>query len=68
MQMKARREIMILGTQLGKTNIAAWASKEEEEDDASISLKTVPIDRSKSVTEMRAAAWEDAEKAKYQAR
>ncbi|KAG1361139.1 remorin 4.1 [Cocos nucifera] len=68
LQMKARREIMMLGTQLGKMNIAAWASKEEEEKDASISLKTVPVDQSKSVTEMCAAAWEEAEKAKYQAR
>lgn len=66
--MKARREIMILGTQLGKTNIAAWANKEEEEKDASVSLNILPVNRSKSVTEMRAAAWEEAEKAKYQAR
>ncbi|KAG1359493.1 remorin 4.1 [Cocos nucifera] len=68
LQMKTRREIMILGTQLGKSNIAAWASKEEEEKDASVSLKILPLDRSKSVTEMRAAAWEEAEIAKYQAR
>lgn len=56
---------MILGTQLGKTNIAAWASKEEEEKDASLSLS----DRStKRAIETRAAAWEEAEKAKYLAR
>ncbi|KAJ0974278.1 hypothetical protein J5N97_016243 [Dioscorea zingiberensis] len=69
LQMKTRREIMILGTQLGKMNIAAWASKEEEETDASSSLKIVPVDQqSKSVIETRASAWEEAEKAKYLAR
>lgn len=60
---------MLLGTQLGKTNIAAWASKKEEEKDASLSLKTVPMDQSmQNITEIRAAAWEEAEKAKYLAR
>nr|AGC39090.1 remorin-4 protein [Dimocarpus longan]AGN88928.1 remorin-4 protein [Dimocarpus longan] len=70
LQMKTRREIMALGTQLGKMNIAAWASKEEEEDkDASASLKTTPSGQPiKSVIETRAAAWEEAEKAKYIAR
>ncbi|XP_010250566.1 PREDICTED: uncharacterized protein LOC104592772 isoform X2 [Nelumbo nucifera] len=68
-QMRTRREIMILGTQLGKMNIAAWASKEEEDNDASTSLKTVPMDKpAKSVIETRATAWEEAEKAKYMAR
>lgn len=67
--MKTRREIMVLGTQLGKKNIAAWASKEEEDKDASTSLKTIGADQqSKNVIETRAAAWEDAEKAKYTAR
>ncbi|KAJ9175341.1 hypothetical protein P3X46_013906 [Hevea brasiliensis] len=69
LQMKTRREIMALGTQLGKMNIAAWASKEEEDKDASTSLKTVPAEQpAKSVIETRAAAWEEAEKAKYMAR
>ncbi|XP_072966747.1 uncharacterized protein [Typha angustifolia] len=69
LQMKTRREIMILGTQLGKTNIAAWASKEEEETAASVYLKTLPVDQpGKNVIEIRAAAWEDAETAKYLAR
>ncbi|KAL6848520.1 hypothetical protein ACP4OV_021814 [Aristida adscensionis] len=69
LQTKTRREIMLLGTQLGKTNIAAWASKKEEEKDASLSLKTVPMDQSmQNITEIRAAAWEEAEKAKYLAR
>ncbi|XP_039006471.1 uncharacterized protein LOC120134061 isoform X2 [Hibiscus syriacus] len=69
LQMKTRREIMVLGAQLGKTNIAAWASKEEEDKDASTSLKTIaPEHTSKNVLETRAAAWEEAEKAKYMAR
>ncbi|CAK7326917.1 unnamed protein product [Dovyalis caffra] len=69
LQMKTRREIMVLGTQLGKMNIAAWASKEEEDKDASTSLKTIAADqRSKNVIETRATAWEEAEKAKYMAR
>lgn len=68
LQMKTRREIMALGTQLGKMNIAAWASKEEDKD-ASTSLRTVPAEQpGKSVIETRAAAWEEAEKAKYIAR
>ncbi|KAK6921425.1 Remorin, C-terminal [Dillenia turbinata] len=69
LQLKTRREIMILGTQLGKTNIAAWASKEEEDKDASTLLKTVAVEQpTKSVIETRAGAWEEAEKAKYMAR
>ncbi|KAL5760627.1 hypothetical protein ACOSP7_019140 [Xanthoceras sorbifolium] len=69
LQIKTRREIMALGTQLGKMNIAAWASKEEEDKDASTSLKTVPSGQpTKSVIATRAAAWEEAEKAKYMAR
>lgn len=68
LQMKTRREIIALGTQLGKTNIAAWASKEEDKD-ASTSLKNLAAEQqAKSVIETRATAWEEAEKAKYMAR
>ncbi|XVE74616.1 hypothetical protein DITRI_Ditri12bG0031700 [Diplodiscus trichospermus] len=68
LQMKTRREIMVLGAQLGKTNIAAWASKEEEDKDLSTSLKNVAQEQpAKNVIETRAAAWEEAEKAKYMA-
>ena len=60
---------MVLGTQLGKMNIVAWASKEEEDKDASTSLKTIAVEQpTKSVIETPAAAWEEAEKAKYTAR
>ncbi|KAG6474903.1 uncharacterized protein LOC122025370 isoform X1 [Zingiber officinale] len=66
---KTRREIMVLGQQLGKTNIAAWASKEDEELYASTSTNMVSKDHSaRSVIEARAAAWEEAEKTKYLAR
>ncbi|CAN6875829.1 unnamed protein product [Brassica oleracea var. botrytis] len=70
LQMKTRREIMELGTQLGKLNIAAWASKEDEDKDASTSLKNkaASLQTSKSVSEARASAWEEAEKAKHMAR
>ncbi|KAL1221104.1 Remorin 4.2 [Cardamine amara subsp. amara] len=69
LQMKTRREIMVLGTQLGKLSIAAWASKEDEDKDASTSLKTkASLQTSKSVSEARASAWEEAEKAKHMAR
>jgi hypothetical protein len=64
-----RREIMVLGTQLGKTSIAAWASKQEEEKDASKSLQSLQGGSAcQSLVEVRAAAWEEAEKAKYVAR
>ncbi|XP_024988287.1 uncharacterized protein LOC112523079 [Cynara cardunculus var. scolymus] len=69
LQLKTRREIQALGTQLGKMNIAAWASKEDEDKIASSSMKTLGAEKqAKSAIEMRAAAWEDAEKAKYMAR
>ncbi|CAN4113871.1 unnamed protein product [Withania somnifera] len=69
LQMKTRREIMALGTKLGKMNIAAWASKDGDDRNASSLLKTDKQDQTNTaVTEARAAAWEDAEKAKYLAR
>ncbi|MQL78478.1 hypothetical protein Taro_010915 [Colocasia esculenta] len=69
LQIKTRREIMVLGTQLGKPNIAAWAGKDEEDKNASISHETMRADQSaEGIIEIRAAAWEEAEKAKYLAR
>ncbi|XP_017218595.1 uncharacterized protein LOC108196039 [Daucus carota subsp. sativus] len=68
-QMKTRREIMLLGTQLGKINIAAWASKEEEDKDASTLLKNEESEKpALSAIEKRAKAWEEEEKAKYMSR
>ncbi|KAI3764132.1 hypothetical protein L2E82_14135 [Cichorium intybus] len=68
LQMKTRREIKALGTQLGKTNIAAWASKEAEDKDKDASSSLKDEKTGKTAIEMRATAWEDAEKAKYMAR
>lgn len=66
---KTRREIIALGTKLGKANIAAWASKQEEEENASKSLETqIPEPTMMMILEVRATAWEEAEKAKYMAR
>ncbi|MQL87734.1 hypothetical protein Taro_020281 [Colocasia esculenta] len=63
LQMRTRKEIMVLGTQLGKPNIAARDNGEPA------SLKTVPDEQAaESDIEIRAAAWEEAEKAKYLAR
>ncbi|KAF8117521.1 hypothetical protein N665_0009s0045 [Sinapis alba] len=67
LQMKTRREIMELGTQLGKLNIAAWASKEEDASTSSLKTKA-SLQTSKGVSEARASAWEEAEKAKHMAR
>ncbi|KAM6567382.1 hypothetical protein CsatA_026510 [Cannabis sativa] len=69
LQIRTRREIIALGTQLGKANIAAWASKEDEDKDASSSLKNIAAEQqAQNVIETRATAWEEAEKAKYMAR
>ncbi|XP_052620949.1 uncharacterized protein LOC111908283 [Lactuca sativa] len=57
--MKSGREIKALGTQLEKTDIAAWASKVEDKD-ASSSLKSKKS--GKTAIEMHTATWEDVEK------
>ncbi|KFK27495.1 hypothetical protein AALP_AA8G390300 [Arabis alpina] len=59
---KTRREIVALGVQLGKMNIAAWASKEEENNNGDTE-ETQRIEFDK-----RATAWEEAEKSKHNAR
>lgn len=69
MQMKKRKDIQTLGVQLGKINIVAWASKEDEDGDSSKLLKNIDLEEvKKNVLETRAAAWEEAEEAKYMAR
>lgn len=67
---KTRAEILALGTQLGKANIAAWATKEEEEADAAQALKaSLEMEEvRKNLLASRAAAWEEAEQSKYTAR
>ncbi|CAA0256372.1 unnamed protein product [Arabidopsis thaliana] len=62
---KTRREIVALGVQLGKMNIAAWASKEEEENKKN---NGDAEEAQKIEFEKRATAWEEAEKSKHNAR
>lgn len=65
LKLKTRKEIVALGVQLGKMNIAAWASKDEKEKSAP-SGETQ--DHERIEFERRAAAWEEAEKSKHAAR
>jgi hypothetical protein len=66
LQLNTRKEIMDLGERLGKTTIAAWASKEER---ATANFANVPADKALEIDrETRAADWQEAEKAKYLAR
>lgn len=66
LKLKTRKEIVALGVQLGKVNIAAWASKDEKDN------SSLPIADSEELEriefEKRAAAWEEAEKSKHAAR
>lgn len=65
LKLKTRREIVALGVQLGKMNIAAWASKDEK----STSIETNAADEIEQIASAkRAVAWEEAEKAKHTAR
>ncbi|KAJ7968997.1 Remorin [Quillaja saponaria] len=68
LKLKTRREIVALGVQLGKMNIAEWASKDEQEKHKSCAEtnRTEELDRLEF--EKRAASWEEAEKAKHTAR
>ncbi len=70
LQTKTRQEILALGTQLGKANITAWATKEEEEADAAKALKAnVDLEEvRKTLLAARASSWEEAEQAKYAVR
>ncbi|CAI9773291.1 unnamed protein product [Fraxinus pennsylvanica] len=65
---KTRREIVALGVQLGKMNIAAWASKDEKEKSIS-GNETVEVDDVRRIEySKRASAWEEAEKSKHSVR
>ncbi|KAF7801242.1 microtubule-associated protein futsch [Senna tora] len=68
MKLKTRREIAALGMQLGKMNIAAWASKGEEEKRESPGGRANEEEHKRIEFEKRAAAWEEAEKSKHTAR
>uniref|UniRef100_M4D2S4 Remorin C-terminal domain-containing protein n=1 Tax=Brassica campestris TaxID=3711 RepID=M4D2S4_BRACM len=65
MKAKTRREIVTLGVRLGKMNIAAWASKEEEESNKN---KVDAEETHRIEFDKRASAWEEAEKSKHNAR
>lgn len=68
LKLKTRREIVDLGVQLGKMNIAAWASKDEKEKNIS-PVKTIDQEKLDQIEfERRAAAWEEVEKSKHTAR
>ncbi|KAJ9691086.1 hypothetical protein PVL29_013318 [Vitis rotundifolia] len=67
LKLKTRKEIVALGVQLGKMNIAAWASKDEREKSAQLG-ETHDPDHERIEFERRAAAWEEAEKSKHAAR
>eukprot|EP00250_Pteridium_aquilinum_P016512 c23140_g1_i3 orf=1260-2801(-) len=64
------REMQILGAHAGgKLTMVSWASKEEEDADASQLLKNIDLEEvKKNVLETRAVAWEEAEQSKYLAR
>ncbi|KAI3857424.1 hypothetical protein MKX03_024442 [Papaver bracteatum] len=68
LHLKTRKEIVALGVQLGKMNIAAWASKEEKEKSASSKEQIEREEHERIEFENRAAAWEEAEKSKHAAR
>ncbi|KAJ6965923.1 hypothetical protein NC652_003719 [Populus alba x Populus x berolinensis] len=68
LKLKTRREIEALGVQLGKMNIAAWASKNDQQKHAS-SLETTEMEKNEQIEFVkRAAAWEEAEQSKHTAR
>lgn len=69
LKLKTRKEIVALGVQLGKMNIAAWASKDVKEKRGAQSAETHDVESHERVEfERRAAAWEEAEKSKHAAR
>ncbi|XP_073126869.1 uncharacterized protein [Henckelia pumila] len=67
-KLKTRREIVALGVQLGKMNIAAWAIDDDKEKGVS-GNKTIESSEFERIEyAKRAAAWEEAEKSKHAAR
>ncbi|XP_017235183.1 uncharacterized protein LOC108209015 isoform X2 [Daucus carota subsp. sativus] len=68
LKLKTRKEIVALGVQLGKTKIAAWASKGDKDKNASAAKHTKLEELRRTEYEKRAAAWEELEKSKRAAR
>ncbi|XP_073312025.1 uncharacterized protein [Primulina huaijiensis] len=68
MKLKTRREIVTLGVQLGKMNIAAWAIDDDKEKGES-GNKTIDANEFERIQYAKhAASWEEAEKSKHAAR
>ncbi|XP_012072174.1 uncharacterized protein LOC105634028 isoform X2 [Jatropha curcas] len=68
-KLNTRREIVALGVQLGKMNIAAWASKQDQEKNTSSVETAADVEELERIEfEKRAAAWEEVEKSKHTAR
>ncbi|KAK1378403.1 Carboxy-terminal region remorin [Heracleum sosnowskyi] len=68
LKLKTRKEIVALGVQLGKTNIAAWASKDEKDNNAAAAENSELEELRRIEFEKRAALWEEAERSKHNAR
>ncbi|GER36764.1 remorin family protein [Striga asiatica] len=68
MKLRTRREIVALGVQLGKMNIAAWASKDEKGISGNENVGDDDDEAEQVEYAKRAAAWEEAEKSKHSAR
>ncbi|CAH9104219.1 unnamed protein product [Cuscuta epithymum] len=69
LKLRTRKEIVSLGLQLGKTNIAAWASNDQKERESSDAQCTETTELEHQVEfAKRAAAWEEVEKSKHAAR
>ncbi|XP_010540600.1 PREDICTED: uncharacterized protein LOC104814313 isoform X2 [Tarenaya hassleriana] len=67
-KLRTRREIVALGVQLGRTNIATWASKEDEENVKNNGKNSEMEELQRIEHEKWAALWEEAEKSKHTAR
>ncbi|XP_062186254.1 uncharacterized protein LOC133889793 [Phragmites australis] len=67
MRLKTRKEIAALGIQLGKMNIATWASKEELEL-VSAAPSIADLEQMRKEYAARAASYEEAETSKHTAR
>ncbi|GMH31061.1 hypothetical protein Nepgr_032904 [Nepenthes gracilis] len=68
-KLETRREIVALGVQLGKLNVAGWASKDEEDmSDLPADTATGQKELERIEFERRAALWVEAEKLKHDAR
>uniref|UniRef100_A0A7N0VIY3 Remorin C-terminal domain-containing protein n=1 Tax=Kalanchoe fedtschenkoi TaxID=63787 RepID=A0A7N0VIY3_KALFE len=68
LKLKTRKEIVALGVQLGKVNVASWAINEEKKRHNTPVRTVAPEEIEKLEYEKRAAAWIEAEKTKHAAR